>query len=84
MDPKHKSDEALNVADFRIDDILNVPGDQLLAEVAEDFGDPAFLATQFDSTALPTVSSHNRSGVNRAEFDPARRDRGPRRNVGYP
>jgi len=65
VDPKHKSDEALNVADFKIDDILNVPGDQLLAEVAEDFGHPAFLAAQFDSIALPALSSHNHSGVNR-------------------
>ena len=64
VDPKRNGDEALNVADFKIDDILNIPGDQLLAEVAEDFGDPAFLAAQFDSIALPTVSSHNRSGVN--------------------
>ena len=64
VDPKRKGDEALNVADFKIDDILNVPGDQLLAEVAEDFGDPAFLAAQFDSIALPAVSGHNRSGVN--------------------
>ncbi len=65
VDPKRKSDEALNVADFKIDDILNVPGDQLLAEVAEDFGDPAFLAAQFDSIALPAVSGHDRGGVNR-------------------
>src|SRR5262249_35148379 len=65
VDSKHKRNEALNVADFKIDDILNVPGDQLLAEVAEDFGDPAFLAAQFDSIALPAMSSHNRSGVNR-------------------
>ncbi len=64
VDPKRKGDEALNVADFKIDDILSVPGDQLLAEVAEDFGDPAFLASQFDSIALPGVSSHNRRGVN--------------------
>src|SRR5215467_13437255 len=65
VDTKHKSYEALNVADFKIDDILNVPGDQLLAEVATDFGDPAFLAAQFDSIALPAVSSHDMSGVNR-------------------
>src|SRR5215467_11301628 len=64
-DPKRESAEALNVADFKIDDMLNVPGDQLLAEVAEDFGDPAFLAAQFDSIALSTVSGHNRSGINR-------------------
>src|SRR5258707_569523 len=65
VDPKHKGDEALNVADFKIDDILSVPGDQLLAEVADDFGDPAFLAAQFDSIALPAVSSHDSSGANR-------------------
>jgi cell division protein FtsN len=65
VDSKHKSNEALNVADFKIDDILNVPGDQLLAEVAEDFGDPAFLAAQFDSIALLAVASRDRSGVNR-------------------
>jgi len=64
-DPKRESDEALNVADFKIDDMLNVAGDQLLAEVAEDFGDPAFLASQFDSIALPAVSGHERGGVNR-------------------
>src|SRR5215470_15504244 len=65
VDSRHKSDEALNVADFKIDDILNLPGDQLLAEVADDFGDPAFLADQFDSIALPAASSHNRNRVNR-------------------
>src|SRR5712672_2311626 len=64
VDPKRKSDEALNVADFKIDDILSVPGDQLLAEVAEDYGDPAFLAAQFESIALPGVSNHNGRGVN--------------------
>jgi cell division septation protein DedD len=64
VDAKCKGDEALNVADFKIDDILSVSGDQLLAEVAEDFGDPAFLAAQFDSIALPAVSGHNRRGVN--------------------
>jgi cell division septation protein DedD len=73
VDSRHKSDEALRVADFKIDDILNVSGDQLLAEVAEDFGDPAFLAAQLDSIALPAVSGHDRSGVNRggamATFD---------------
>jgi hypothetical protein len=65
VDSKHKPDEALAVADFKIDDILNVPGDQLLAEVAEDFGDPAFLAAEFDSIALPAMSTHDMSRVNR-------------------
>jgi len=64
-DPKRESDEALNIADFKIDDMLNAPRDQLLAEVAEDFGDPAFLAAQFDSIALPAVSGHDGGGVNR-------------------
>ena len=67
-DPKRESAEALNVADFKIDDMLNVPGGQLLAEVAEDFGDPAFLAAQFDSIALPAVSGHNSRGVDLATF----------------
>jgi cell division septation protein DedD len=65
VESKHKRDEALAVADFKIDDVLNVPGDQLLAEVAEDFGDPAFLAAQFDSIALPAVSTRDMSRVNR-------------------
>jgi cell division septation protein DedD len=64
VDSKHKRDEALAIADFKIDSVLNVPGDQLLAEVAEDFGDPAFLAAQFDSIALPAVSPHDMSRVN--------------------
>src|SRR5215471_6551375 len=64
VDSRHKRDEALNLADFKIDDILNVPADRLLAEVAEDFGDPAFLAVEFDSIALPVMSSYHDSAVN--------------------
>ena len=64
VDSRRKRDEALNLADFKIDDILSVPGDRLFAEVAEDFGDPAFLAAEFDSIALSVVSSHQDGAVN--------------------
>jgi cell division septation protein DedD len=61
MDEKQKLDTALNLADFKIDDLANVPGDRLLAEVAEDFGHPEFLAEAFDAIAFPVLS--NRSGA---------------------
>jgi hypothetical protein len=64
MDSKQKRDEALNLADFKIDDISSVPGDQLLTEVAEDFGHPAFLAAEFDSIAFPVMSRHDNGAVN--------------------
>ena len=32
MDEKRKRDAALNLADFKVDDIASAPGDQLLAE----------------------------------------------------
>src|SRR5215472_13527683 len=64
VDSKRKRDEALNLADFKIDDILTIPGDRLLAEVAEDFGNPAFLAAEFDSIAFPFTSSHHDGATN--------------------
>jgi len=64
VDSRRKRDEALNLADFKIDDILSVPGDRLFAEVTEDFGDPAFLAAEFDSIALSVMSSHHDGAVN--------------------
>jgi SPOR domain len=54
---KGQKNEALNLADFEIDDILSMPGERLLAEVGEDFGDPASLAAEFDAIALPLLSS---------------------------
>jgi hypothetical protein len=64
MDSKQTRDQALRVADFKIDDILSVPGDQLLAEVSEDFGDPALLAAEFDAIASPALSRYEQSAVN--------------------
>jgi cell division septation protein DedD len=58
MDEKQKRDEALNLADFKVDDIMRVPADELQAETAEDFGDPAFLAEEFDAIARPVMSRH--------------------------
>ena len=37
-----------NLADAMSEDILNTPGDDLLCEVEEDYGDPQALAVQFD------------------------------------
>ncbi len=67
VDSKQKRDEALNIADFKIDDILNVRGDQLLAEVSEDFGNPTLLAAEFDSIAFPVMSSHDNSAVKQGD-----------------
>ena len=53
---KGQQNEALNLADFEIDDILSTCGERLLAEVGEDFGDPASLAAEFDAIALPLLS----------------------------
>ena len=36
MDGKQGQDQALNLADFKIDDMLSVPGDHLLAETFPD------------------------------------------------
>ena len=59
MDSDQKKDQALRVADFKIDDLLSVPSDRLLAEVAEDFGDPAFLAAEFDAISSAVLSRHD-------------------------
>jgi hypothetical protein len=37
-----------NIADAMVEDILNTPGDELLREVEEDYGDPLALAKVFD------------------------------------
>jgi cell division septation protein DedD len=59
MDRKHRQDQALNLADFKIDDILSVPGDRLLAEAAEDYGHTKHLADAFDAIASPVLSRHD-------------------------
>ena len=62
---KGQENEALNLADFEIDDILSTPGERLLAEVAEDFGDPASLAAEFDAIALPLLSGADGGAADR-------------------
>jgi hypothetical protein len=59
MDGKQRRDQALNLADFKIDDILSVPGDRLLAEVAEDYERKTHLAEAFDAIASPVLSRHD-------------------------
>lgn len=67
MDAADKRDQALNLADFKIDDILSTPGDRLLAEVGEDFGDPALLAAEFDSIAASLLSGRDVSAADPGE-----------------
>ena len=43
-----KQDALDNLADALTEDILNTPDDELLREVAEDYGDPHALANKFD------------------------------------
>ena len=43
-----KQDALDNLANAMIEDILNTPDDELLREVAEDYGDPRALANKFD------------------------------------
>jgi cell division septation protein DedD len=63
MDRKQRRDQTLNLAEFKIDDILSVPGDRLLAEVAEDYGHPTHLADAFDTIASPVLSRHDSGAV---------------------
>jgi cell division septation protein DedD len=63
MDAKQRRDQALNLAEFKIDDILSMPVDRLLAEVAEDHGQPTRLAAAFDAIASPLLSSHDSGAV---------------------
>ena len=65
MDPRQTRDQALNLADFKTDDILSVRGDRLLAEVAEDCGHPTHLADAFDAIASPVLSRHDAGTVER-------------------
>jgi hypothetical protein len=74
MNANRKRNEALNIADFKIDDILSTPGDQLLAEVAEDYGDHEALAAEFDAIAVPVLSQHSEGAVGHGDpAAPARR-----------
>jgi cell division septation protein DedD len=79
MDEKQKRDAALNLADFKIDDMSSLPGDRLLAEVAEDFGDPAYLAAAFDAIAFPVIANQGGGAVDEgaAALSAARATPGP-------
>jgi len=48
------------LADVLVEDILCTPGDQLLAEVAEDCGNARALADTFDKIVFRARSSHDR------------------------
>jgi cell division septation protein DedD len=48
------------LADVLVEDILSTPGDQLLAEVAEDCGNARALADTFDKIVFRAKSSHDR------------------------
>src|SRR5258708_4920064 len=67
MNTNRKRNEALNIADFKIDDILSASGDRLLAEVAEDCGDPETLVAEFDAIAFPVIARHSSSAVKRGD-----------------
>src|SRR5580704_6598957 len=77
MDEKRKRDAALNLADFKVDDIASAPGDQLLAEVAEDFGDTAYLAAAFDAIASPLIANQGGGAGAAAALSAARATPGP-------
>jgi hypothetical protein len=67
MSANQNRNEALNLADFKIDDILTASDDQLLAEVAENCGDPGMLAAEFDAIAFPVISRHIGGAVNQSD-----------------
>jgi len=79
VDEKQKRDAALNLADFKADDIASIAGDQLLAEVAEDFGHREFLAEAFDAVALPVIANQGGGAVDAgtAALSAARATPGP-------
>lgn len=57
---------ALALADFEVDDILATPGERLMTEAGEDFGDPAALAAAFDAIAAPLLAPAHSRGPGRA------------------
>jgi hypothetical protein len=67
MNANRKQNEALNIADFKTDDILSASDDQLLAEVGEDRGDPLMLAAEFDAIASPVISRHLGGAINQGD-----------------
>jgi hypothetical protein len=57
--------------DLIVDDILSMSDDQLLAEAAEDYGNPGALAAEFDAITLPAMSSHNNSAIEQNDAPPS-------------
>jgi hypothetical protein len=51
-----------HLADVLVEDILSTPAEELLAEVAEDYGNPRALVDTFDKIAQRARATHNRIG----------------------
>jgi hypothetical protein len=60
MTAKTNQQELDRLADFLVEDIVNTPADELLAEVAEDYGNARALAATFDKVALRARSGNDR------------------------
>jgi cell division septation protein DedD len=60
MTARNKPQGLDGLADVLVEDILCTSGEQLLAEVAEDYGNPRALAVAFDKIVLRARSSHDR------------------------
>jgi hypothetical protein len=50
-----------SLSDFMSEDILSTPGIALIEEVAEDCGDPEFLASAFDRIASAILAGRHKS-----------------------
>jgi hypothetical protein len=72
MNANRKRNDALNIADFKTDDILSASDDQLLAEVGEDCGRALMLAAEFDAIASPVISRHLGGAINQGDAPTAR------------
>ncbi len=66
------------LADVLVEDIVGTPADQLLAEVAEDYGNPRALVTTFDKIALRARNDRSVAGALRGRaFGGLARDKRP-------
>ena len=75
MATRRKDDDALGrLAEVMVEDILETPRTELLAEVAEDHGDNQALSTNFDRLVRPAVrrSEMQSANVVRAEREKPR------------
>src|ERR1700704_2072649 len=59
MTVKNRQQGLDRLADVLVEDILCTPGDKLLAEVAEDYGNPRAFADSFDKVVSRARSSHD-------------------------